>query len=68
MMQRIRVPVITMTRTGPSAAILTLIAPSGHGAAVSTAITQQPGGRYHLQVDLAGSPVSFLISPGGYIE
>jgi hypothetical protein len=68
MLQRIPVPVITMTRNGSSAAILTLIAPSGPGAAVTAAITQQPGGSYHLQVDLPGSPVSSLISPGGYIE
>jgi Heparinase II/III-like protein len=68
MLQRIPAPVITMTRTGPSTAILTLIAPSGPGAAVSTAITRQPGGWYHLQVNLGGDPASFLISAGGYIE
>jgi Heparinase II/III-like protein len=68
MLQRIPAPVITMTRTGSSAAILTLIAPSGPGTAVSTAITQRPGGWYHLRVDVGGSSVSFLISSGGYIE
>jgi Heparinase II/III-like protein len=68
MLQRIPAPVITMTRTGPSTAMLTLIAPASPGAAVSTAITQQPGGWYHLQVDLGGDSASFMISTGGYIE
>jgi hypothetical protein len=68
MLQRIPAPVITMTRTGSSTAMLTLIAPSSTGAAVSTAVTQQPGGWYHLQVNLGGTSASFLISAGGYIE
>jgi len=68
MLQRIPAPVITMTRMGSSTAMLTLIAPSSPGAAVTTAITQQPGGWYHLQVNLGGNSASFLISTGGYIE
>jgi Heparinase II/III-like protein len=68
MLQRTPAPVITMTRTGSSAAILTLIAPSSPGAAVTATITQRPGGWYHLQVNLGGSSASFLISAGGYIE
>jgi hypothetical protein len=68
MLQRIPAPVITMTRTGSSAAILTLIAPSSPGAVISAAITQRPGGWYHLQVDLGGTQASFLVSAGGYIE
>jgi hypothetical protein len=68
MLQRIPAPVITMTRSGSSAAMLTLIAPSSPGAAVTAAIAQQPGGWYHLQVNLAGTSASFLISAGGSIE
>jgi len=68
MLQRIPAPVIIMTRTGSTAAILTLIAPSSSGAVTAAAITQRPGGWYRLQVDLGGSPVSFLISTGGYIK
>jgi hypothetical protein len=68
MLQRIPAPVIAMTRMGPSAAMLTLIAPSGPGVSVSAAITQRPGGWYRLRVDLGGRSVSFLISSGGYIE
>jgi hypothetical protein len=68
MLQRIPAPVITMTRTGPSAAILTLIAPSAPGAAVSTAIKPGPAGWYRLQVSVGGTPASFLISASGDIE
>jgi len=68
MLQRIPAPVIIMNRTGSTAAILTLIAPSSPGAVVTAAITQRPGGWYHLHVDLGGSPASFLISTGGYIK
>lgn len=69
MLQRIPAPVITMTRTGSSAAMLTLIAPASPGAAVTAAITQQAdGGWYHLRVETGGSSASFLISDGGYIE
>jgi hypothetical protein len=68
MLQRVPAPVIVMTRTGSRAAILTLIAPSSPGTAVTAAITQRPGGWYHLQVDLGGSPASFLVSTGGYIK
>lgn len=67
-LQRTPAPVITMTRSGPSTAMLTLIAPSAPPAAVTTAITQRPGSGYHLQVHLGRSSVSFLISTGGYIE
>jgi hypothetical protein len=67
MLQRVPAPVITMTRTGSSTAMLTLIAPSSPRASVSTAITQRPGGWYHLRVNLGGSSASFLISAGGYI-
>jgi hypothetical protein len=57
-----------VARTGSIAAILTLIAPSSPRTAVTAAITRRPGGWYHLQVDLGGSPASFLISTGGYIR
>jgi hypothetical protein len=67
MLQHTPAPVITMTRTGSSTAMLTLIAPSAPGAAITTAITQQPGGWYHLRVTIGGSSASFLISAGGYI-
>ena len=61
-------PVVTMTRTGSSAAILTLIAPTGPGAAIATAISRASGGWYRLQVAIGGRQLSFLISAGGDIQ
>jgi hypothetical protein len=68
MLQRIPAPVITMTRAGPSAAMLTLVAPSAPGAVVTAALTRGSRGWYRLQVDLGANRVSFLISTAGYIE
>jgi hypothetical protein len=67
-LQRTPAPVITMTRSGPSAALLTLIAPSSPGAVVSTAISPQPGGWYQLRVHVGGDSASFLVSTGGNIR
>jgi hypothetical protein len=67
-LQRTPAPVITMTRTGPSAAILTLIAPSAPGTAVTTAISQQPDGQDRLQIHIGSASASFKISDGGDIQ
>ena len=61
-------PVVTMTRTGSSAAILTLIAPTAPGAAVSAAVVGSSGGWYRLRVQIGGRQLSFLVSPGGDIR
>jgi Heparinase II/III-like protein len=61
-------PVVTMTRTGSSAAILTLIAPTAPGAAVSAAVAGSSGGWYRLRVQIGGRQLSFLVSPGGDIR
>jgi hypothetical protein len=68
MLQRIPAPVVTMARTGSSAAMLTLIAASGPGVVVSTSIRSQPDGWSSVRVGLGGITVSFLVSVGGYIE
>jgi hypothetical protein len=67
-LQRIPAPVVTMTRTGPSAAILTLIAPAAPGTAISASVGQGPHGWYRLRVQIGGRQLSFLISAGGDIE
>jgi hypothetical protein len=67
MRHRTPAPVITMTRSGPTAAILTLIAPTGPGGAVATAITKRPDSRYHLQVRIGDQRVSLLVGPDGSI-
>ena len=61
-------PVVTMTRTGPSVAILTLIAPTAPGIAISASVGQGPRGWYQLRVQIGGRQLSFLISAGGDIQ
>jgi Heparinase II/III-like protein len=65
--QQIPAPVVTMTRYGASAAMLTLIAPTGPGAAVSAAVTQGSGGRYALRLDIAGRQLTFAVTADGDI-
>ena len=67
-LQRIPASVISMTRAGPSAAILTVIVPTSAAAAVTTMITSRTDGRYRLEVRIGGSTVLLRVSPGGYIE
>jgi hypothetical protein len=67
-LQRIPAPVVTMTRTGPSAAILTLIAPTAPGTAITAAISPHGPGWYQLRLRIGGSQVSFLISADGDIR
>jgi hypothetical protein len=52
MLPRIPAPVITMTRTGPSAA----------------SIRPGPGGSYHLQVTIGGNHEPFTVSTDGAIQ
>jgi hypothetical protein len=66
--QRIPAPVVTVTRTGSSAAILTLVAATAPGTAISAAISQSSRGWYRLRVQIGGRQLSFLISAGGVIQ
>ena len=68
MLQRTRAPVVTMSRSASSAAILTLIAPTTPGASISASASPGPGGWYRLRVDIGGRQLSFLVSPGGDIQ
>jgi hypothetical protein len=61
-------PVVTMTRTGSRAAILTLIAPTAPGTAVTALASRGPGGWYRLRVGIGGRQLSFLVSSGGDIQ
>jgi hypothetical protein len=67
-LQRLPAPVVTMTRTGSSAAILTLIAPTAPGTAVTATASKSSGGWYRVRVQLGGRQLSFLVSPGGEIQ
>jgi hypothetical protein len=61
-------PVVTMTRTGPSAAILTLIAPTAPGVSITASISQHSPGWYQLRLRIGGRQLPFLISMGGNIQ
>jgi len=67
-LQRTRAPVVTMSRSGSSAAILTLIAPTAPGVSIGASTSPGPGGWYRLRLDIGGRQLSFLISPGGDIR
>jgi hypothetical protein len=68
MLQRTPAPVVEMTRTGSSAAILTLIAAAAPGTPVSTAIRPSPDGSYQLTVSIGGTRGTVTVSPGGTIS
>ncbi len=61
-------PVVTMTRTGSSAEILTLIAPTAPGVLITASISQHSSGWYQLRLRIGGRQLSFLVSAGGDIQ
>lgn len=65
---RTRAPIVTMTRTGPSAAMLTLIAPTARGAGVHTSIAAAGRGRYRLRVTIGSRSLTFLVTSAGQIR
>ena len=68
MLQRTPADVVTMTRTGPTAAILTLIIPSAPGTPVGYAVTGPPAGPYRLRVTVGATVTSYTITPNGTIS
>lgn len=67
-LHRIPAPVVTMTRTGRSAAILTLIAPTAPGVPITVAVSGASRGWYRLRVRIGGRQLTFLVSAGGDIR
>jgi hypothetical protein len=67
MLQRTPADVVTMTRTGPTAAILTLIIPTAPGTPVGYAVTGPPAGPYRLRVTVGVTVSSYTITPNGTI-
>jgi hypothetical protein len=67
-LQCIPAPVVTMTRTGSSAAILTLIAPSAPGVPITAAVSGASRGWYRLRVQIGGRRLTFSVSVGGDIQ
>jgi hypothetical protein len=68
MLQRIPADVVTMTRTGPSAAILTLLVPTTPGTPVAYSVTGPPAGPYQLRVTVGASASSYTITADGTIS
>jgi hypothetical protein len=68
MLQRIPADVVTMTRTGPSAAILTLLVPAAPGTPVAYSVTGPPAGPYQLSVTVGASASSYTITADGTIS
>jgi len=68
MLQRTPADVVTMTRTGPSAAILTLLVPAAPGTPVAYSVTGPPAGPYRLRVTAGASVSSYTITADGSIS
>ena len=68
MLQRLPADVVEMNQTGPSAAMLTFIAPTAPGTPVSTAVSGPPGGPYQLTVRDGGATATFTITAAGIIS
>ena len=68
MLQRTPADVVTMTRTGPSAAILTLLVPAAPGTPVAYSVTSPPAGPYRLRVTVGASVSSYTITADGTIS
>ena len=57
-----------MSRTGPSAAILTLLVPTAPGTPVAFAVSGPPAGPYRLRVTVGASVSSYTITADGTIS
>jgi hypothetical protein len=66
--QRVPADVVTMSRTGPAADILTLIVPSAPHTPVTTSISGHRYGPYRLTVRIGRTKAAFAISPNGTIS
>ena len=68
MLQQVPADVVTMTRTGPSAAILTLLVPAAPGTPVDYSVTGPPAGPYRLRVTVGATVSSYTVTAGGTIS
>ena len=68
MLQRIPADVVTMTRTGPSAAILTLLVPAAPGTPVDYSVAGPPAGPYRLRVTVGASVSYYTVTADGTIS
>jgi Heparinase II/III-like protein len=68
MLQRLPADVVTMTRTGPYAAILTLLVPAAPGTPVAYSVTGPPAGPYLLRVTVGATVSDYTITADGTIS
>ena len=68
MLQQIPADVVTMTRSGPSAAILTLLIPTAPGTRVAYSVTGRSPGPYRLSVTVGATATSYTITADGIIS
>ena len=68
MLQQVPADVVAMTRTGPSAAILTLLVPTAPGTPVRYSVTGPPAGPYRLRVTIGATASSYTITADGTIS
>lgn len=68
MLQRTPDDVVTMTRTGRSAVMLTLIVPASPGTHIAATIGGQPGGSCRLRVVVGSAAAEFGITANGLIS
>jgi Heparinase II/III-like protein len=68
MLQRTPADVVTMTGTGPSAAILTLLVPTAPSTPVAHSVTGTPAGPWRLRVTVGASVSWYTISANGDIS
>jgi len=66
--QRTPAPVVTMTRYGDSASILTVIAPAAPGTAVSASAVAHGAGWYLLRITIGQTTRTLLVSADGTIK
>jgi hypothetical protein len=65
--QRQPAPVVTMTRYGPSASILTAIVPAAPGTPVTASATPAGPAQYDLRLTIGAATHTLLVSPAGTI-
>jgi hypothetical protein len=67
MLQRLPADVVTMTRSGPSAAILTVLVPTAPGTRVTYSVSGPPAGPYRLRVTVGATVSWYTITADGAI-
>jgi hypothetical protein len=67
-LSRIKAPVVSMSRTGRSTAMLTVITPARTMVGVRYYLTRRPDGWYRLDVYIGDAVSRYAVSPGGYLK